>query len=336
MNKPNIGLLDFAFMVLITVTGLYLTTKVPVMGVICLSVGGIPAFLLSAFPNNWLISYLILTFVVSWGLTSFTTAFMLFPLVFMPAFFLTGTLKLGFEPLKAIGVALLSATLFSAGTWAVTNEMTLNKSKSITLKESIGEQLKAVEKQLDEIEEKNPENFESINTARKNILNVYEYAMLLIPVTFLFAWHAITVLIYYSGGVKVSSKYGYKMAKLPPFTEWQLNWKIIWLYMLGILLYHALSGVDWGAINWLVRMVGANCLAISSLLYYVAGLSLLFFMLNKYRAGFYTRFFMSFLALFFAQAIVWFGVIDVWVDFRKPKPVSLLSDSDDSESDLFK
>jgi hypothetical protein len=329
MNKPTIGLLDFIFMVLVTVTGLYLSTKLPILGIFCLSIGGIPAFILSISRNNWFLFYLILTFVTSWSLTSFTGAFLLLPLVFMPALFLAGALRLGFHPLKAVGVALLSATLFSAGTWAATNEMTFSGSKAISLKQNIGEQLKLVEKQLDEAEEKNPENFEAINIARKNIYNIYEYAMLLIPVTFLFAWHAITILIYYAGATRLSAKLGYKLAELPPFTEWQFNWQIIWLYMVGILFYHALSGVDWGAIGWLIKMVSANCLAISSMVYYLAGLSLLFFMLNKYRAGFYTRFIMSFLALFFAQAVVWFGIIDIWADFRNPKPASVLSDSDE-------
>ncbi len=73
-------------------------------------------------------------------------------------------------------------------------------------------------------------------------------------------------------------------------------------------------------------------MAISRIIYFIAGLSLLFFMFEKYRMGSLARVGLSCLALFLNQAVVWLGIIDIWTDFRTPKPA--LFASDDSDDDL--
>ena len=90
-----------------------------------------------------------------------------------------------------------------------------------------------------------------------------------------------------------------------------------------------------GNYTLVVKTIGANCFAISSILFYIAGLSLMFFMFDKYKIGLFAKFTLSFLALVFTQFIVLFGIIDVWADFRKPKSVRLSSGSDDSDSGIF-
>lgn len=335
MNKFAIRWLELAFMVLITVTGHYLTVKLPLIGMFTLSLGGIPAFVLLLARGKWFLPYAALTFITSWGLVSLPAALMLIPLVFMPAVFIYSALNLGLKPLQAVCVALLSATLFSTGAWAVVNGSFAVDKGPIPIKEHLAQQVQLVEKQLDEIETKNPDSYEAVHTARKNILDLYEFTQLLVPATFLFVWHVLTLSVFYMGAYKLSAKLDYKLSEFPAFTEWQFDWRIIWFYMTGLLLYHFLSGLEQISVPWLIRALGANLLAISSMIYYIAGLSLLFFMFDKYKAGAFTRFLMSFLALVFTQAVVWFGIIDVWADFRKPRSVSLQSDSDDSDSDIF-
>ena len=188
--------------------------------------------------------------------------------------------------------------------------------RSDTIKEHLAQQVQLVEKQLDEIEAKNPDSYEAVHAARKNVLDLYEFSQLLVPATFLFVWHVLTLSVFYMGAYKLSAKLDYKLSEFPAFTEWQFDWRIIWFYMTGLLLYHFLSGLEQISVPWLIRALGANLLAISSMIYYIAGLSVLFFMFDKYKAGMFTRFLMSLLALIFTQAIVWFGIIDVWADFE--------------------
>ena len=331
-NSTATRTLGLAVMVLITMAGLFAATKLPLVGALVLSVAGLPAFvIILAWGGLWFLLYSALTVTLSSLIATPSTALMLVPLIFMPALFLHAAVKIGLAPLKAVCLALLSATLFSTGLWAVMNSVAANGQGLLPVREQFAKQIAIVEQQLDKIQEKGQESQEAIDTARENLREVFDYTTLLIPATFLFVWHVLTFGIFYAGAMRLAPKLGYEIKSFPPFAEWRFDWNIIWLYMAGWIGYYVLGNTEgWPAREFTIS-VGANLLAISSIVYYVAGFSLLFFMFDKYKIGSFARMGLSCLALVFTQAVVWFGIIDVWADFRTPKPALFSSDDTDDE-----
>ena len=333
MSNPNaIRTLGLAVMVIITMAGLFAASQLPLVGALMLSVAAIPAFvIILAWGGLWFLLYSALTLTLTSLIATPTTALTLLPLVIMPAAFLHGSVKAGLAPLQALCLALLSATLFSTGTWAVANGV--SQQGLLPVREQFARQIAVIEQQLDRIQEKGQESQEAIDMARENLREVFDYTLLLIPATFLFVWHLLTLGIFYAGAVRLAPKFGFQITTLPPFTEWRFDWNLIWLFVAGWAFYYAAGLAEGMPMQEFARTAGANCLAISSILYYIAGLSLVFFMFEKYKIGVFARMGLTCLALVFTQAVVRFGIIDVWADFRTPKP-ALFKSSDDSDDDF--
>lgn len=320
-------------MVIITMAGFVAATQMPLIGALVLSVAALPAFLvILAWGGLWFLLYSALTMTLTSLVATPSAAIMLMPLILMPAAFLYGAVKVGLAPLRAMCLALLSATLFSTGMWAVTNQVS-SSDGLLPVREQFANQIVVVEKQLDKIQEKGQESQESVELIRENIREVFDYTVLLIPATFLFVWHLLTLGIFYAGAVRLAPRFGFQIATVPPFTDWRFDWHLIWLFLGGWLLFYVVGADETMPMHGFARTVGANCLAVSSIMYYIAGLSLIFFMFEKYKLGPFARVGLSCMALVFTQAVVWFGIIDVWADFRTPKP-ALFQASDDSDDDF--
>lgn len=320
-------------MVIITMAGFVAATQMPLIGALVLSVAALPAFLvILAWGGLWFLLYSALTMTLTSLVATPSAAIMLMPLILMPAAFLYGAVKVGLAPLRAMCLALLSATLFSTGMWAVTNQVS-SSDGLLPVREQFASQIAVVEKQLDKIQEKGQESQESVELIRENIREVFDYTVLLIPATFLFVWHLLTLGIFYVGAVRLAPRFGFQIATMPPFTDWRFDWYLIWLFLGGWLLFYVVGADETMPMYGFARTVGANCLAVSSIMYYIAGLSLIFFMFEKYKLGPFARVGLSCMALVFTQAVVWFGIIDVWADFRTPKP-ALFQASDDSDDDF--
>lgn len=318
-------------MVLITTAGLFAAIQLPLFGAFMLSLAGIPAFMiLLAWGGLWFLGYSALTLTLTGILASPAAALTLVPLIFMPAIMLSATVRLGFDPLRAISLTLLSATVFSVGLWGLANGFASDSQPLLLVREKFTQQIAVFEEQLDKIQEKGAESSEAIDIARENLKAVYDYTLLLIPATLLFVWHLITLAVFYGAAQKFAGQMGFAVVPLPPFSQWRFDWKLVWLFIGGWLLYNVTGSAESITVSTLAIRVGANCLAISSIIYFIAGLSLLFFMFDKYKIGSFARVGFSCLALVFTQAVVWFGIIDVWVDFRTPKP-ALFSSSDSDE-----
>jgi hypothetical protein len=145
-----------------------------------------------------------------------------------------------------------------------------------------------------------------------------------------FVWHLISLAVLYSGAYRLAPGFNYSLQPLQPFAQWRFNWNLIWLFIAGWALFYGINWAEAVPGNETLRAIGANCMAISRIIYFIAGLSLLFFMFEKYRMGSLARVGLSCLALFLNQAVVWLGIIDIWADFRTPKPALFASeDSDD-------
>ncbi|GAB1354130.1 MAG TPA: DUF2232 domain-containing protein [Candidatus Rifleibacterium sp.] len=332
-NPTAIRTLGLAVMVIITMAGFVAATQMPLIGALVLSVAALPAFLvILAWGGLWFLLYSALTMTLTSLVATPSAAIMLMPLILMPAAFLYGAVKVGLAPLRAMCLALLSATLFSTGMWAVTNQVS-SSDGLLPVREQFANQIAVVEKQLDKIQEKGQESQESVELIRENIREVFDYTVLLIPATFLFVWHLLTLGIFYAGAVRLAPRFGFQIATVPPFTDWRFDWHLIWLFLGGWLLFYVVGADETMPMHGFARTVGANCLAVSSIMYYIAGLSLIFFMFEKYKLGPFARVGLSCMALVFTQAVVWFGIIDVWADFRTPKP-ALFQASDDSDDDF--
>lgn len=322
-----------AVMALITMAGLLAATQIPLLGAFMLSLAGIPAFvIILAWGGMWFLGYSALTLTLAGILSSPATAMTLVPLILMPAALLSAAVRLGLDPLRAITLTVLSATLFSTGLWGVTNGFGSDSPSLVPVREEFSRQIAAAEEQLAKIEEKGGESTEAFEVARENLRQVYDYTLLLIPATFLFVWHLITLAVFYGAAQRFAGQMGLAVDPVPPFSQWRFDWNLIWLFIGGWTLYHVLGSVESATISSLALNIGANCLAISSIIYFIAGLSLLFFMFDKYKIGAVARVGFSCLALVFTQAVVWFGIIDVWADFRTPKPA--LFSSGDSDEDF--
>lgn len=320
-------------MVIITMAGFVAATQMPLIGALVLSVAALPAFLvILAWGGLWFLLYSALTMTLTSLVATPSAAIMLLPLILMPAAFLYGSVKVGLAPLRAMCLALLSATLFSTGMWAVTNQVG-SSDGLLPVREQFANQIAVVEKQLDKIQEKGQESQESVELIRENIREFFDYTVLLIPATFLFVWHLMTLGIFYAVAVRLAPRFGFQIATMPPFTDWRFDWHLIWLFLGGWLLFYVVGADETMPMHGLARTVGANCLAVSSIMYYIAGLSLIFFMFEKYKLGPFARVGLSCMALVFTQAVVWFSIIDVWADFRTPKP-ALFQASDDSDDDF--
>jgi len=332
-NSTASRTLGMAVMALITMAGLVAAIQIPLLGAFMLSLAGIPAFvIILAWGGLWFLGYSALTLTLAGILASPATAMTLVPLILIPALLFAATVRIGLDPLRAITLTLLSATLFSTGLWGVTNGFGSDSPTLIPVREEFARQIAAVEEKLSKLEEKGGESAEAVEVARENLKEVYDYTLLLIPATFLFVWHLVTLAVFYGVAQRFAGQMGLAVVPLPPFSQWRFDWNIIWLFISGWLLYHMLGTVESITISNLALNIGANCLAISSIIYYIAGLSLLFFMFDKYKIGALARVGFSCFALVFTHAVVWFGIIDVWADFRTPKPA--LFSSGDSDEDL--
>ncbi len=332
-NPTAIRTLGLAVMVIITMAGFVAATQMPLVGALVLSIAALPAFLvILAWGGLWFLLYSALTMTLTSLVATPSAAIMLMPLILMPAAFLYGSVRLGLAPLRAMCLALLSATLFSTGMWAITNQVS-SSDGLLPVREQFASQIAVFEKQLDKIQEKGRESQESVELIRENIREVFDYTVLLIPATFLFVWHLLTLGIFYAGAVRLAPRFGFQIATMPPFTDWRFDWHLIWLFLGGWLLFYVVGADETMPMHGFARTVGANCLAVSSIMYYIAGLSLIFFMFEKYKLGPFARVGLSCMALVFTQAVVWFSIIDVWADFRTPKP-ALFQASDDSDDDF--
>ena len=103
----------------------------------------------------------------------------------------------------------------------------------------------------------------------------------------------------------------------PPFATWRLPEPLVALVIL--------AGVGLLVPVQLINDIGLNLLLVSGTLYFFQGLTLLTSLLNRWSVPGALRFLVFLLVLVQAYGIVLLavaGLVDVWADFRKPRPKS--------------
>ena len=319
--------MGLGLLVILTLAGFFVAGQVPVLGAI---MAGIPAFLVVlAWGGVWFTLYGAITLTLTSLLGNSSLAILMVPMIMLPSAVLSGSIKFKLPPLRALGFSILGATVLSTILWGASMQITQDEKNVFAFRKQFKQQVLAVEKQLDKLEKEGVESAERIGLVKENLRQAVDFMIMLIPVTFIFIWHLISLTIFYYSALKLAPKFGFELPALPEFSNWKLDWNLIWFYIVGWFLFYGINGIEALPAKESLRMIGANCLAIGKTLYFIGGLSLLFFMFEKYKIGPLTKVGLSCLALVLTQAIVWLGIIDIWADFRTPKPALLSEDSND-------
>ncbi|HNV72250.1 MAG TPA: DUF2232 domain-containing protein, partial [Candidatus Ozemobacteraceae bacterium] len=163
-----------------------------------------------------------------------------------------------------------------------------------------------------------------------------DYVALLIPMTFIFGWHSLTLLLLFWAAYRYGGQWGMEVQAPVAFSQWRIDWNFIWVFLAGWLLFNSADAFAPLGLETLSRVAGANFLAISKTIYFVLGFSLLFYYFEVYQVSPPNRVGLSIIATFFYQVPMWLGIADVWLDLRAPKePQPATRREDDDEDDLF-
>lgn len=323
--------LTLAIMVFLTIVGLLAAPQLSFLGAILLSFAGLPAFLIIlAWGGIWFLLYSALTLLFTGLAGSISMAALLVPMFLVPAALLSAAVKFGCSPLKSVGLTLLGATIFSSACWGIGSSFA--SGEIIPIESHFSQQMQVLDEQLGKLQQSGEATPESVEIMRETVKDVFAFLALLVPVTFIFVWHLISLSIIYLAALQLAPNFGCELPALPAFASWRFDWNLVWLFIAGWVLFYFVSNIEGMPMAGLWKTIGANCLAIGKIIYLIAGLSLLFFMFDKYQIGSLARVSLSCLALVLTQAVVWLGIIDVWADFRTPKPA--LFSSEDSDDDF--
>ena len=214
---------------------------------------------------------------------------MLIALFIMPVAFLYFAVKMGLTPLNTVCLALLSSTAFSCGCWTIINTPEKQKQAVQLFKEEFEKQLTVVEEQMKTQKVESSEYTESLENLRENFYRVADKAFLIVPSTVIFLWHLLSLGILYALAAWLGPKFGYKVEPFPAFKDWTFDWNLVWLYIIGWVLYFLIGGIEGLPGAKILQILGANCFIMSNILYLIIGFSLLFFMYDKYKIGPVTR-----------------------------------------------
>jgi len=100
------------------------------------------------------------------------------------------------------------------------------------------------------------------------------------------------------------------------YRNWQLPEKLVWGGIVMAVLTLAPTGL---------RTVGINCLILLGVIYCFQGLSILVFFMNKWNVPLLFRSFFYVMIIFQSLGtlvLLFVGLADIWLDFRKKKPVT--------------
>ncbi|RCK79348.1 MAG: hypothetical protein OZSIB_0219 [Candidatus Ozemobacter sibiricus] len=321
-----------------TMAALFLAGRLPLLGALLLALAGLPAMVVGlAWGAAWFALYTALTLGLTSWLGGGGFALLLVPMLLLPAALLAGLAKAGLAPLRAIAATLLLATLFSVAVWGVLPLIDEGGSRLWAVKELFLAQKQEFARKIQEFQQQGEGDPQSLQVLLEHFQAWMDFILLLVPVTFIFTWHLLSLAVFYLGALALGARFGFTLTPLPPFATWRFDWNLIWLFIVGWFLFHGADLVGPASAQTLFRQVGANCLAISKLLYFIAGLSIVYFWFDSYKISAPNRIGLSCLALLLTNLLVWLGIIDVWADFRAPRSPATPSTRarDDDEEDSF-
>lgn len=310
-----------------TLIGMMLAQVFPPGGALLLAFAGLPAVLIGmAWGSGWLGAYVVVLTGVAAGVVGPLAAVAIIPLLLLPAGLLVLALRAGRSPFEAIGIALAIGTAITSLLWLLSP---LAGPTGVAIWKT-GDRVLAISDEmartaLDRFRPQVTE--EALATAAEHLAEARELLELLLPVTFIFLWHLFSLAAIYLVAQLIAGWFAVDLPALPPFRDWQFDWRLVWLFIAGWVLFNGADFFAHFGVGPLARRIGANCLAMSQTLYLVAGFSLVAFFFHKYAIGPGGRLGLTVMALMMAHFVVLLGIIDVWAEFRSSRKPSLDSDS---------
>ncbi len=104
--------------------------------------------------------------------------------------------------------------------------------------------------------------------------------------------------------------------EMPKFRTWYLNEKVVWVLIFTLLLIALKNFLN----NDIIYTFAINIMFVLANLYFLIGLSLTFFFMEKYKIPFWGRFFFVFIIILWSHLsfiIMLTGVLDTWFNLRK-------------------
>ncbi|MBC8016079.1 MAG: YybS family protein [Sporomusaceae bacterium] len=117
----------------------------------------------------------------------------------------------------------------------------------------------------------------------------------------------------------VLKKLGHKMPDFPPFKNWTVPDYVVYFFAVALVMIY------WGKTREITMMynIGMNLQVMTSMLLLLQGLSLFYFIVDKYNLSRIVRGIILFLILsngFFSQIVIFAGAIDTIIDYRRLRP----------------
>lgn len=289
----------------------------PEAGVFLLVLAGLPALLLMmALGINWFLLYGLLLVASATVVESLGSGLLLVPLLLLPAALLSFSVKRGASPFRAIGITVLTASMVSSLLWVVAPSFGPEGRDLWSISDQVRNRGEMMRAKLIKAHQEQQSDAANIRVIIDEFDSWVEFMILLVPVTFIFCWHLASILFFYAIAAMSAERMNFRLEPLPSLSTWQLNWNLIWVFFAGWLLYYGADQLTIPTLVDLTRRIGANCLAISKMLYFISGFSILYFYLETYKVRPINKVGISVLAFMLSQLMVWLGIIDVWADFR--------------------
>lgn len=163
------------------------------------------------------------------------------------------------------------------------------------------EQIKNLEKQYEQLEQ--------------SIRNMYLYAPL-----FIFGSALISAFINYQVAKYILQKMNYFIKPLPNFKTWSLHWRYFWMFILGLILINLThQNIEHSKLFYWLNLIGNNITFAFFIVFFIIGLSVTHFYMEKYELSFIFKVFLYFLIFLnpiFYTAILVIGFLDPWFNIR--------------------
>lgn len=104
--------------------------------------------------------------------------------------------------------------------------------------------------------------------------------------------------------------------EVPKFTIWYLDEKVIWFLIIALAMFISNRFLN----NEIIYTAAINMIFILGNLYFLIGLSLIFFFMEKYKIPIFMQVFFVFIVFFWNHLsfiIMLIGILDTWINFRK-------------------
>lgn len=138
----------------------------------------------------------------------------------------------------------------------------------------------------------------------------------ILPGMFLVTGMALTVFNYLIT-VSVLRRLGINIARLPKFEEWRLPVLFVWLFSIGLVLFILGKQLD----NTVLAQIGVNALFVFFPILFVCGLSLVFWLIKRWRAGSLMKILTVIILIYLSSVIVYLLVLlalfDPLLDIRQ-------------------